>query len=184
MRRSKRMLWLVMAVVITVPAVAVGVHQAPSLQKRLHFLKPFDLNGTLAEIEAKTKALGSLNKKILQGLQSIEEKSAKTEQVSQKLKQVNGIAGKQSETLTDIRSVTARQVLLSQSLNRLSGDLTRQMNLIANTGKVQASQGQELESVTVETLEKLKEAVKQNQRLEEKLKQAASKSEQASQSLP
>jgi hypothetical protein len=147
-------------------------------------LKKFDLPGMLKEIDAKTRKLGEINKEILAGLDLIDTKSAKTLNVSDRLGAANHAAKKEDSTLGSIRDVTGQQVTLSQELNRLSQALTGLMNAISGHSSTQSGSSRELLKTTVDTRENLGEVLRQNQLLEQKLEEAARKSEQAARSMP
>ncbi|MBA4494502.1 hypothetical protein ACFO25_18830 [Paenactinomyces guangxiensis] len=147
-------------------------------------VKSFDLNSMLENIDKKTKQLGEVNRGILQSLFTLDNKSAKTKTVNEKLGTVNRVSAKQSETLGEIRDVTGEQVTLSRNLNALSKNLSIQMRIISDSGQTQASNSTRLKSITTDTLDKLREALEENKRLEQKLKSAASKSDRAARSLP
>lgn len=148
------------------------------------FAHSMDLNGMLETINHKTKQLGSLNQDIYLGLLSIDDKSSKTEAVSQKLTTASEGAEGQSNTLGSIRDVTGEQVILSQNLNFLSKQLEAEMRLISSSGQVQSDNSKRLKSITQDTLNKLRAALEENKRLEKKLKEAAAKSDRAARSLP
>ncbi|SEN29184.1 hypothetical protein SAMN05444955_108119 [Lihuaxuella thermophila] len=167
---------------LTLPMMAEGIKKQDLIDS--HTLKEFDLNGILKEIDEKTKQLGAANQDILQGLLSISDKSSKTKEVSQKLKTVMQVAGEQSSTLGEIEFVTGEQVTLSQNLNALSKRLRIQMDSISASGQSQVDLSSQLKGISLDTLDKLREAIRQNDQLENKLKSAASKSDRAARSLP
>jgi hypothetical protein len=147
-------------------------------------LKKFDLAGILKEINKKTQKLGTLNQGIVAGLLHLDEQSGKTATVSDRLKTVQKKSDDEEHTLQQIQDVTGQQIDLSQELNRLSKELSSQMNSISSTGQKQAGDSDRLSGITLETRKQLEEALYWNEQLEQKLKSAASKSEQADRSLP
>ncbi|MBH8596565.1 hypothetical protein [Thermoactinomyces sp. CICC 10523] len=179
--KRKAVTALVPILLVAVPGIYIFTHPESFTPGQL---KKFDLNGMLKEINEKTKTLGLLNKDIYNGLLQLDAQSGKTQTVSQELIEVNQGVRKQGTTLEEIRRVTGQQVTLSQNLNRLSKQLSTQMELISNSGQKQVDQAVDLKSVTTSTRSKLAEVLKQNDLLEQKLKQAADKAEKVNRSMP
>jgi hypothetical protein len=179
--KRKTVTALVPILLVAVPGIYVYTHPESFNSEQL---KKFDLNGMLTEINEKTKALGLLNKDIYNGLLQLDAQSGKTQTVSQQLNEMNQGVLKQGATLEEIRQVTGEQVTLSQNLNQLSQLLTKQMALISSSGQKQVDQAADLKSITTSTRSKLTEVLKQNDLLEQKLKQAADKSDKVNRSMP
>jgi len=167
----------IILILIPVSFLAAPHLSADSLEK-------FDLPGMLKEIDAKTRKLGEINKKVLAGLHLIDSKSAQTRTLSNRLGTANQAVKKEDSTLGSVRDVTGQQVTLSQELNRLSRGLTSRMNAISKHASTQSGSSQELLKTTVDTRGQLGEVIRQNRILEQKLKKAAQKSEQTARSLP
>ncbi|WP_124727384.1 hypothetical protein [Staphylospora marina] len=148
------------------------------------WVQKWDLSAKLKRIGDDTERMAEFHANILHALQRIDDKSALSRNLHQHLQSVQQAATAEGKLVSAIRDTTGEQASIGEEWNRLTRSLAGLMQTVSGQASMQSGMSHELNKAIKGTEKHLNEAMNANATLEQKLRQAAEKSEKAAASMP